>query len=66
VQNKKVGTELEAGGAPAWSRLSAGFFGKSRVQLGALIPPRARPAFFSSATILHGWLMKTEISLLSP
>ena len=37
AQDKEVGQELEDGGAPACSRLSAGFLGKSRVQLGARV-----------------------------
>jgi hypothetical protein len=40
VQDKKVG-------APACSRLSTGFWGESRVQLGAPISPRSRPTFLS-------------------
>src|SRR5208283_4232123 len=40
VQDKKVG-------APACSRLSTEFLGKSRVQLGAPISPRSRPTFWS-------------------
>jgi hypothetical protein len=59
VQDKKVGTGLEAGGAPAWSRLSAGFLAE-KPSATRRSDSSARPSYFF---ILHPFLLSRNFLL---